>query len=125
MSADSVPRQDTSVVAAISCAAGRIIADHTGRGPTKVRTTLREDVVLIMLNDLLSRSEQKLVDAGERDFVLQLRHRFQGTMRDDLIAVVEAETRRKVIAFMSANHLNPDLGAEIFVLEPIDATDVG
>jgi len=26
-------------------------------------------------------------------------------------------TGRRVIAFMSANHLDPDLGAEIFVLE--------
>jgi hypothetical protein len=25
---------------------------------------------------------------------------------------------RKVIAFMSANHINPDMATEIFVLEP-------
>ena len=39
-------------------------------------------------------------------------------MRDDLVAAVELLTERNVIAFMSTNHLDPDMGAEIFVLEP-------
>jgi hypothetical protein len=47
-----------------------------------------------------------------------LRHRFQVAMRDDLVAAVESATERKVIAFMSDNHVPPDMAAEIFVLEP-------
>jgi hypothetical protein len=39
-------------------------------------------------------------------------------MRDDLVAAVEGLTERKVIAFMSENHVDPDMAAEIFVLEP-------
>ena len=39
-------------------------------------------------------------------------------MREDAIASIEELTGRKVAAFMSANHIDPDLAAELFVLEP-------
>jgi hypothetical protein len=39
-------------------------------------------------------------------------------MRDDLIALVERQLDRKVIAFMSQNHIATDLAVEVFVLEP-------
>jgi hypothetical protein len=39
-------------------------------------------------------------------------------MRDDLVEIVERELVRKVIAFMSQNHIDPDLAIEVFVLEP-------
>ena len=39
-------------------------------------------------------------------------------MREDLVAVVERQLDRKVIAFMSQNHIDPDLAVEVFVLEP-------
>ena len=42
-------------------------------------------------------------------------------MSEDLIALVERHTRRKVVAFMSANHAEPDMAAEVFVLEPSDS----
>jgi hypothetical protein len=39
-------------------------------------------------------------------------------MSADCIAAVEDLTGRTVIAFMSANHIDPDLAAEPFVLAP-------
>jgi len=39
-------------------------------------------------------------------------------MRADLIEIVERHLGRKVIAFMSQNHIDPDLAVEVFVLEP-------
>lgn len=39
-------------------------------------------------------------------------------MGDDFSASVAEITGRKVVAFMSQVHLDPDLAAEIFVLEP-------
>ena len=51
--------------------------------------------------------------------MLQLRHDYQMTMRDDLIDLVEGETNRKVIAFMSQNHIDPDAAVEVFLLEPM------
>ena len=107
-----------SLLAAISNAVVRIMADYTGRGPTKARTSIRDDVVLVLMQDTLTKAERTLLSSGQGEFVLETRSRFQKTMRDDLVGAVELLTDRKVSAFMSANHIEPDMGAEIFVLEP-------
>ncbi|MEA2153868.1 MAG: hypothetical protein QOE11_8 [Solirubrobacteraceae bacterium] len=108
-----------SLTAAISNAVVRITAEYTGRGPTKARTSFRDDVILVLLQETLTKAERSLLAAGEGDFVLETRTRFQRTMRNDYVDAVEKLTGRKVIAFMSANHLQPDMGAEMFVLEPV------
>ena len=107
-----------SLSAAISNAIVRITAEYTGRGPTKARTSIRDDVVLVLMQETLTKAERSLLAAGQRDFVLETRRRHQDAMCDDYVIAVEELTERRVLAFMSANHLEPDMGAELFVLEP-------
>ena len=102
----------------ISTATVQLLHEYTGRGPTKAKTVINEDLVTILLADTLTKGEQKLVDNGLADRVLQLRHDYQLTMRDDLVAIVEGQLDRTVVAFMSQNHIDPDLAVEVFVLEP-------
>jgi hypothetical protein len=45
-----------------------------------------------------------------------MRKAFQGTVRHDLINRVEEILGRKVIAFMSDNHIDPDVAVDVFVL---------
>jgi uncharacterized protein YbcI len=92
----------------------------TGRGPTRAWTSIDRDLVSVVLRDLLSTGEHSLISDGRRQLVLDMRQAFQQTMREDLIAGVERLTGRAVIAFMSANHLEPDFAIESFVLEPDD-----
>jgi hypothetical protein len=40
-------------------------------------------------------------------------------MRADAINAVETISGRRVLAFMSNNHIDPDLAVELFVLEPV------
>jgi uncharacterized protein YbcI len=107
--------------AMISTSAVRLLHEYTGRGPTKAKTLINDDVVTILLADMLTTGERTLVDNGRSDRVLQVRHDYQLTMRDDLISIVERQLERKVIAFMSQNHIDPDLAVEVFVLEPATA----
>ncbi|HEY1540326.1 MAG TPA: Na-translocating system protein MpsC family protein [Solirubrobacteraceae bacterium] len=109
-----------SLTAAISNAVVRITAEYTGRGPTKARTSIRDDIVVVLLEDTFTKADRSLLAAGQSDFVLETRRRFQATMSEDLVAAVEMLTQRKVTAFMSANHAEPDMAAEIFVLEKLD-----
>jgi uncharacterized protein YbcI len=111
----------TSPAATISTGVVGVVHEYTGRGPTKARTTIDQNTVIVMMGDTLTKSERKLAEDGKSDLVYEIRHQFQGTMREDLIDVVESALGRKVIAFMSANHLDPDLAAEVFVLEPLDS----
>jgi uncharacterized protein YbcI len=101
----------------------RAFADYTGRGPTKAHTSIRDDIVLCVLQQTLTQGEKSLVRGGREDVVLTVRRTFQQTMREPLVDVVEELTGRNVIAFMSDNHIDPDIAAETFVLEP--SVDVG
>ena len=106
------------ISATISRAIVRVHRDYLGRGPTKARTSIRDNTVVVLMEDTLTKAERSLVADGKQDEVLQTRHSFQMTMRSDMVAAVEDATGRGVIAFMSDNHVEPDLACEIFVLEP-------
>ena len=107
-----------SVNSQICDAAVRLLREYTGRGPTKARATVNGDSVMIVLGDTLTRGERQLAATGKAERVLQLRHDFQMVMRDELVEIVEKATGRKVMAFMSQNHIDPDLAVEIFILQP-------
>jgi uncharacterized protein YbcI len=109
---------DGQVAAAISTAVVHALGEYTGRGPTKARTYLNRDVITVLLRDTLSKAERRLVSDGNAPTVLQTREIFQQMMREELVASVEGLTGRTVMAFMSANHIDPDIGVETFVLEP-------
>jgi len=95
------------------------LARTTGRGPTKAKTTLGTNGVFVVLQDSLTQGEQTLADAGHADAVLDLRRRWQGVMEAEVSREIEQATGRKVIGFMSDNHIDPDLAVEVFVLEPL------
>ena len=104
--------------AAISETIVRLLADSTGRGPTKARTTIDRDLIVVMLQNTLTSGERYLADSDRAEQVLGMRRAYQEAMRADCIAAIEDLAGRRVIAFMSANHIDPDLAAEVFVLEP-------
>jgi uncharacterized protein YbcI len=111
-------QRDGSVNAAIANAVVHTVREYTGRGPTHARAAISGDLVTVLMGDLLTKAERNLAQNGKADLVLHVRKEFQRTMRDELIAGVEALTQRKVIAFMSDNHIDPDMAVESFVLEP-------
>jgi uncharacterized protein YbcI len=119
MSAETEPERQggNSLYAAISNANVRLLREYTGRGPTKARTTIRDNVVLVMLDQTLTKGERVLVEKGRSENVLELRREYQEAMRDEISAEVAALTGRTVVAMMSANHISPDLAAEIYVLD--------
>jgi uncharacterized protein YbcI len=110
---------DGHLAAAISKTVVQALARTTGRGPTKAKTTLGDNGVFVVLQDTLTQGEQTLSDAGQGRAVLDLRRRWQGVMQDQVSRDIEDLTGRKVIGFMSDNHIDPDLAVEVFVLEPL------
>ena len=105
-----------SKAAAISNHVVRTMSDYTGRGPTKARTYINDDLVTVLLQDTLTRGERSLVKEDLDGLVLSMRKAYQGTMREDLVNGIEEVLGRKVIAFMSDNHIDPDVAVEVFVL---------
>jgi len=113
-------RYDGELTAEISNTVVRALARTTGRGPTKAKTTLGENAVFVVLQDSLTRGEQNLANAGQGAAVLDLRRRWQAVMRVDVSREIEELTGRKVVSFMSDNHIDPDMAVEVFLLEPLE-----
>ena len=91
-----------------------------GKGPTQARTYYQDDTVLILLRGGFTRVEETLMRDGQGSVVHAQRDAFQAAMQDGFVAIIEEEIGRKVIAFMSTSHQQPDLNAEVFVLAPED-----
>jgi uncharacterized protein YbcI len=119
MTRETRQSNDGPLAAAITTRVVRVFGDHTGRGPTRGRTFINENLVSCLLRDTLTKPERSLAAAGEVETVLEVRRRFQATMRVDLVAAVEDLTGREVAVFMSENHVDPDVALETFVLEPV------
>ncbi len=104
--------------AAISNSMVTLLHRYTGRGPTRARTTIGEDVIVCVLGATLTKGEQTLAQSGRSELVLESRRAFQDAFQADAINAVQEISHRRVVAFMSSNHINPDLAVEVFVLDP-------
>jgi len=95
----------------------QLLKRHVGRGPTKARTYLNEECVLVLLREGQTVSEQTLYDSGEARSVAQGRVDVSEILRDPLMQVVEGHAGRKVSGFLSSSQQEPDLLDFVFVLE--------
>lgn len=107
-----------SKAAAISNMVVHRMSLSTGRGPTKARTYINDNVVTVILQDTLTKAERTLVGNDHQGLVLRTRLVLQDTMQADLIAGVQEILGRDVVAFLSANHIEPDVAVETFILTP-------
>lgn len=101
----------------------RLVALHKefyGRGPRKAKTYYVDDAVFVLMRGGFSKVEETLLAEGRGDAVVKQRMEFQEVMVERFSGVIEAETGRKVVAFMSGNHQDPDVMAEVFILDSTD-----
>ena len=111
------------LAAALSNAVVRCMAEVSGRGPSRARTTIGQDAVFVVVEETLTRAERELVRIGDEQIVLRMREGLQRAMHAKLAAEVERLTGRRVIGFMSGNQQNPDLMCEVFILAPTSLID--
>lgn len=116
------PRAASSPTTRISDGIAALLKEYYGKGPEKARTYLHDDLVVVLLRGGFTRVEETLLKAGEGDAVIRQRMSFQEVMRHRFTEIVEAETGREVVAFMSGSHQHPDFLSELFVLAPTDFT---
>lgn len=76
------------------------------------------DLIVVLLHDTLTRGERSLVSDGRAHLVRDMRKAYQDTMGPELTAGIEQITGRDVVAFLSDNHIEPDIAIETFVLRP-------
>jgi uncharacterized protein YbcI len=94
----------------------RLHAEYYGRGPTRVKTYITEDLVAVSLEETFTRAERTLIERGEVEAIQNIRRRFQQQMKEDFTAIIEQATGRRVRAFLSETNLEVDVSMEIFLL---------
>ena len=114
----SAEHRSQSAAALISNRMVRLIASYVGRGPTKARTTLNTNIVLVVFADTMTRAEQNLTAAGQADAVRSMRQTLQRSMREDAVAAVEEILGRRVVAYMGDIDTDANVASVLFTLEP-------
>ncbi len=105
-------------LAAISNGLAHLHMRFYGRGPSRAKAHFVDDLVVCVLWDGFTTVEQTLLERGKGEAVEAFRRTFQSTMEEQFSEVVEAATGRRVRAYMSQIHLDPDIAVEVFMLEP-------
>ena len=102
---------------AISASMIELYAQSYGHERTTATTYINDNVVLCVLEDILSVAEDEQVATGQSSRVIDARVAFQENAEDEFTAAIERLTGRRVTAFLSANQTTPGVACELFFLE--------
>jgi uncharacterized protein YbcI len=106
------------LLAAISTSIVGILRDHYGRGPMKAKTYVLDDIIVVVMRGSgFTPLEQTIMDSGDPDRVIAMREDFQRVMAARYKDTIEELTSRKVLAFLSQAHVEPDITMEIFFVD--------
>jgi uncharacterized protein YbcI len=104
--------------AALSNAIVRVMRDFYGKGAARSRTSIFDEYVFVILEDVLTTAEMTLRNGGAGELVRKVRMRFEDVMTATFVGEVERLTGRTVVAYHSQVVLEPPSCFEIFVLDP-------
>ena len=104
-------------LAAVTNGIVRLFSEYYGRGPTKAKSYLLDDLILVcVLEETMTRVEHTLVENGHGHKVRDVRLTFQEAMAPEFKRCVSEAMGREVLGYHSQLTLEPDIGFEFFVL---------
>ncbi len=107
-----------ALLSAISTRIVGLLRDHYGRGPMKAKTYALDDIIVCVLRGSgFTPIEKTMMESGEPGKVVDMREDFQRVMATRYKDLIEELTDRKVVAFLSQAHVDPDLTLEIFFID--------
>jgi uncharacterized protein YbcI len=114
---NGAPLVGSALTDAISAAVVALYAEFYDHERTTATTYINDNVVVCVLEDILSSSESSQVAEGAGKDVIDGRIAFQEGAQDEFTKGIERLTGRRVTAFLSANQTNPGVACELFFLE--------
>ncbi len=96
----------------------RVHEESYGVGAEKVVTHVIDDLVVVVLDVIITEAERTLLGAGKVDAVRKTREDFQDVIGPTFIAVVERATGRRVDSWISRMSVDPLYSVELFRLAP-------
>ncbi|MET0558177.1 MAG: Na-translocating system protein MpsC family protein [Solirubrobacterales bacterium] len=111
------PLEGVELTEGISAALVGLYGKFYGHDRTTATTYINDNVVVCILEDILSEGESDQVAKGDSGDVIDGRVAFQVGAEDEFTAAIERLTGRAVTAFLSANQTDPGIASELFFLE--------
>ena len=84
----------------------------------KAKTYALDDIIVVVMRGSgFTPLERTIMDSGQPDRVVAMRQDFQRVMAKRYRETIEGLTGRKVVAFLSQAHVEPDITMEIFCVD--------
>jgi uncharacterized protein YbcI len=105
---------------AVTAAMVELHRKYHHRQPVTAKTQLLGgDLLVCVLGGVYTDVEKTMIEIQRGPIVQQTRSAFQTAMQHKFIAAVERLTGREVLAFISNQHVGPDIEIELFMLKPL------
>ncbi len=117
MSVAAAGQADPALNRAISAAMVELYATFYQHDRTTATTYINDNIVVCVLENILTADEDTLIADGARGEVIDGRVAFQTDSEDEFTAAIERLTHRHVTAFLSANQTMPGVACELFFLD--------
>jgi uncharacterized protein YbcI len=120
MSAPETPLTDDALLSAVTAAMVAFHRRYHERTPVTAKTLLLGGELLVcVLGGVYTDVEKTMIELQRKAVVQETRSAFQIAMQSKLIAAVERLSGRRVLHFMSNQHVGPDMEIEAFMLGPV------
>ena len=111
------------LLARISNEMVRAQKEFFGKGPTKAKSYMLDDLLVIVMRDGLTTAEKTMLQFGQPDQVRQFRQLFENEMTERLTNMIEELTGREVLTYQSQVMFDPDVVVEMFVFDSVARDD--
>ncbi len=105
------------LLARISTEMVRTQKQFFGKGPTKAKSYMLDDFLIIVMRGGVTVAEKTMLEADRERLVREFRQEFENEMGGRLIGMIQDLTGRKVVSYQSQILFDPDLVFEIFVFD--------
>ena len=123
MPVPEAPLSGEPLLAAVTDAMVALHQRYHHRAPVTAKSLmLSDDLLACVLGGVYTDVEKTMIELQRSTVVQETRSAFQKAMQQKFIDAVEQLTGRHVLAFISNQHVGPDIEIELFMLHPL--TDV-
>lgn len=122
---DDTDARGAELLSRISNEMVRVMKEYFGRGPTRAKSYMLDDLLVVVMRDGMTTAERTMLEFGRSDVVRQFRQEFENEMSERLIGAVERLSGRKVVTYQSQVMFDPNTVVELFLFdEPAPASAV-
>ena len=120
MSIPTEPLAGDELLDAVTASLVGLHERYHGRIPVTAKSQLMgDDVLTCVMGGVYTEVEKTMIELQRSAVVQETRSAFQQAMQHRFIDEIQRLSGRRVLAFISNQHVGPDIEIELFVLAPV------